>query len=63
MNVRSLKEIWNCNEMKKCREIILQNNFPNSCRYCTDYNNNFDKDQEYSYIEYQKETKYWKIEE
>lgn len=61
INSRSLQEIWNSNEMKKCRELILQNNFPNSCRYCTDYNNNFEKKQEYSYVEYQKKTKYWKI--
>ena len=61
INSRSLQEIWNSDEMKKCRELILQNNFPNSCRYCTDYNNNFEKNQEYSYVEYQKKTKYWKI--
>lgn len=61
INGRSLKAIWNCDGMKSCREIILQNNFPNSCRYCNDYNNNFDKVQEYSYIDYQKQTKYWKI--
>lgn len=61
INGSSLQAIWNCDAMKNCREIIIQNNFPNSCRYCPDYNNNFDNGQEYSYINFQKRTKYWKV--
>lgn len=57
----SLQAGWNGPELRKCRDIILQNNFPSTCTYCPDYNNHFDSGEEYSYIEFQKKTKYWKL--
>ncbi len=61
LSTRTLQEYWNCDEMKRLRETILQNNFPVSCKYCNDYNEHFDNETEYSYVDYQKKTKYWKL--
>ncbi len=58
----NLQNIWNNKDLLRCRDIILQNNFPSTCRYCTDYNEYFDKhDTGYSFIDYQKRTHYWKL--
>lgn len=62
MEQKSLQEIWNGPELQKCRDAILKNDFPSTCRFCPDYNEHFDEyGKEYSYIDYQKNTHYWKI--
>lgn len=57
-----LKSVWNGTEINMARKIIQENNFPSTCRYCPDYNEHFnEKGKEYSFIDYQKHTQYWKL--
>ena len=64
LNKTSLSEIWNSKESNilKARKLInSKNEFPATCRYCNDYNKSFNQSkEEYSYVNYQKENKYWK---
>lgn len=64
LNYSSLSQVWNSRDSNifKARKLINnKNEFPDTCRYCNDYNNSLfnQNGEEYSYINYQKRNKYW----
>ena len=57
----NLLTFWNSPSLKTNRKVLEEGRFPQTCRYCTDYNLNLGCGNDYSFVSYQKRTKYWKI--
>jgi MoaA/NifB/PqqE/SkfB family radical SAM enzyme len=57
----NMSGFWNSNRLKENRKILGDGGFPDTCRYCKDYNSNISSGMDYSFIGYQKRTKYWKL--
>ena len=64
IRINSLSDVWSSKNgvIASSRKLINNNNkFPDTCRYCIDYNASLANDnKEYSYVDYQKKNKYWK---
>ncbi len=61
LKVEDLQMSWNGIQILKDRELLNKNEFPLTCRYCPDYNKHLkESNNDYSYVDFQKKTKYWK---
>lgn len=61
LNLENSGHFWNSPQMQKNRAVLRTNNFPETCRFCPDYNEHYNQQTEYSFIDFQKQNPYWKL--